>query len=85
MTLKVKGQRHAENQGQKLKIAFKSISWALYLHRVIYKWILKDLESNGYMTLKAKGQGHAESQGRMLKLLLNLSTSRPFLILMRQD
>ena len=34
MTLKVKD--HGENQGQMLKITYKSIYWTLYLHKIIH-------------------------------------------------
>ena len=61
MALKVEGQGHRENQGQMLKIIYKSISKALYLYKVIHKWVLEDPESNGDMTLKVKGQGHPEN------------------------
>ena len=61
MTLKVKGQGHEENQGQILKITYKSISLALYLYKVIQKWVLENPESNGDLTLKVKGQGHPEN------------------------
>ena len=67
MTLKVKGQGHGENQGQMLKTTYKSISLALYLYTIIYKWILDDLKLNGDMTLKVKGQGHEENLGQMPK------------------
>ena len=58
MTLKVKGQGHGENQGEMLKITYKSISSSLYLHTIIHTQILEDPKLNHDMTLKVKGQGH---------------------------
>ena len=50
------------------KTAFRSISQAYYLHKIIHKWTLEDPKSNDDLTLNVKGQDHPENEGQMLKI-----------------